>query len=183
MIERSSAMFSRSLIRCVFTAIFTFGACQAAPQANPRIADLVGVWEMTAAKDLKTGAVWATGEDTLWWFQFARSHWMAMQTLRERAPLPSREAFEKMSADERTKASYARIWDDKGQQVFAARGGTYELKGDELHQVATIALFAEIIGLDRVLRIVRLDRDTLVVRTEFPDLPDVQNEWTFRRIE
>jgi hypothetical protein len=28
-----------------------------------------------------------------------------------------------------------------------------------------------------------MDRNTLVVRTEFADQPDVQQEWTFHRIE
>jgi len=176
-------MFSRSLIRCVFATVVISVACHAAWSAAPKVADIVGVWELTAAKDLKSGTVWATDQDALWWFQFTRSHWMALQTVRERAPLPSREAFDKMSADEKMKASYLRVWNEQGQQVFAARGGSYTLKGDELHQVASIAMFAEIVGVDRVLRIVRLDEKTLVVRTEFPDQPEVQNEWTFRRIE
>ena len=77
-------MFSRSLIRCVFAVVVMSGACHAAWSAAPKVADIVGVWELTAAKDLKSGTVWATDHDALWWFQFTRSHWMALQTVRER---------------------------------------------------------------------------------------------------
>lgn len=174
--------FSRSLISCVFVVIVFTGAARSAAPA-PKPSDLVGVWELTSATDLKSGKVWATDKDALWWFQFTRSHWTALQSLRDRKAPVSPEAFAKLSADEKIRVSYSRVWDEQGQQLFAARAGTYTLEGDKLHQVATIALYAEIVGIDRVLRIVQLNPTRLVVRTEFADLPDVQNEWTFRRIE
>lgn len=174
--------FSRISILCAFVSFTLASATHGAPPAAHQAAELVGVWEMQSGKDLKSGQAFASS-DALWWFQFTRSHWMALQMARERkSPMP-REAFEKLSSEEKVKANYSRIWDEKGQQVFAARGGTYSVEGDKLHQRATIAMYSEIIGIDRVLRLVRLDKDTLVVRTEFADQPDTQQEWTFRRIE
>lgn len=173
--------FSRLSILCVFTSFALTAASHAVPPAYDA-GSLVGVWEMQTGKDLKTGQSF-TKSDATWWFQFSKSHWMALQMARERkAPVPEAE-FRKLSSEEKMKASHARIWGDDGQQLFAARGGTYSLKGDELHQTATLAIYSEIIGIDRVLKIVRLEKDTLVVRTEFADLPDVQQEWSFSRIE
>ena len=174
--------FSRISILCAFLSFILVSDTLGAPPAAHQAAELVGVWEMQSGKDLKSGQTFASS-DALWWFQFTRSHWMALQMARERkAPLP-REAFEKLSSDEKVKANHSRIWDEKGQQLFAARGGTYSVEGDKLHQWAAIAVYSEVIGIDRMLRILRLDKDTLVVRTEFADLPDIQQEWTFRRIE
>ena len=174
--------FSRLLIGTI-VALLVAGAGQPASAAAPKASDLVGVWELTSAKDLKSGAVWATDKDALWWFQFTRSHWAALQTVRDRKAPVNGEAFEKLPAEEKVRVSYSRVWNEQGQQVFAARAGTWQLDGDQLHHAATIAMYAEIVGVDRVLRIVSLDRNTLVMRTEFADLPDVRNEWTFRRIE
>jgi len=173
--------FSRLSILCVFASFTLTAASHAAPAAvDPTM--LVGVWEMQTGKDLKTGQSFGKKE-ALWWFQFSRSHWMALQMATERkAPMPEAE-FSKLSAEAKMKASNARIWGDQGQQLFAARGGTYSVEGDKLHQTATIAMYAEIIGVDRILRIVRLEKDTLVVRTEFADMPDMKQEWSFSRIE
>jgi len=174
--------FCRMSIFCAFASIILTSATHGAPHATHDATALVGLWEMQSGKDLKSGQEFSSKE-ALWWFQFTRSHWTALHMVRERkAPMP-REAFEKLSSEEKVKANHARIWDDKGQQVFAARGGTYSVEGDKLHQIATIALYSEIIGIDRMLRIIRLDKDTLIVRTEFADQPDMQQEWTFRRIE
>ena len=182
MVKGDVMTFFRMSIFCAFVSITLTSATHGASPAAHEAAELVGVWEMQSGKDLKSGQSFANS-DALWWFQFTRSHWMALQMAREReTPMP-REAFEKLPADEKVKANHTRIWDEKGQQVFAARGGTYSVEGDKLHQIATIALYSEIVGIDRVLRILRLDKDTLVVRTEFADQPDTQQEWTFRRIE
>ena len=88
-----------------------------------------------------------------------------------------------MSADARMKTNYARIWDEKNQQTFAARGGTYSLVGDKLHHPATMAIYSHIIGVDRVLKIARLDKTTLVAETEYPDDPTERSELTYRRID
>jgi len=43
-------------------------------------------------------------------------------------------------------------------------------------------IFNNIIGFDRVLKITRLDKTTLVVQTEYPDGLTVNDELTYRRI-
>ena len=40
-----------------------------------------------------------------------------------------------------------------------------------------------IIGVDRVLKIVRLDTSTLVAQTEYPDNLALSRELTFRRLD
>jgi hypothetical protein len=92
-------------------------------------------------------------------------------------------AFDKLSPEAKMKTNYARIWNDKDEQIFAARGGTYTLTGDELHLPVTIAVYAHIIGVDRVLKITRLDKTALVAVTKYPDDPTANVELTYRRVD
>ena len=87
-----------------------------------------------------------------------------------------------------SKTNYARIWNEKNEAIFAARGGTYSLEGDKIHQKPTIALATYIIGVDLVLKVTRLDKSTMIAQIEFPPVPNPTNpthtrELTFRRIE
>lgn len=99
-----------------------------------------------------------------------------------RKVIPTAE-FDKLPPDAKVKTNYARVWNEKNEQIFAARGGTYRLIGDKLHQPATVALYTNIIGVDRVLKITRLDKTILVVQTEWPDSPTTTNELTYRRLD
>jgi len=91
--------------------------------------------------------------------------------------------FAKLSPEEKVKTNYTRVWNEKNEQVFAVRGGTYRLDGDKLHHTATMALYTQLIGVDRVLKIVRLDKSTMVAQTEYPDNPALSRELTFRRLD
>jgi len=91
--------------------------------------------------------------------------------------------FAKLSPEAKVKTNYARVWNEKNEQMFAARGGTYRLDGDKLHHTVTMSLYTSIIGVDRVLKIVRLDKSTLVAQTEYPDNPAISRELTFRRLD
>ena len=172
----------RTSVACVLITLSASTPLGAQKPAAPDAAAIVGVWELQSAKDMKSDQIWVDSRNAIWRFQFSRTYWTALQTLRDRKVIPPAE-YARLSAADKLKVDHARVWNDEGQQVFAARGGTWRLEGDALHHIANIALYTDIIGADRVLRIVRLDKDTLVVRTEFPDVPDVSNDWTFRRIE
>ncbi|MDO8795626.1 MAG: hypothetical protein Q7J25_13515 [Vicinamibacterales bacterium] len=149
-------------------------------QVAPKADDVVGTWELVSTKNLKTAAVVpSTGAS---WIQFTRSHWTVLSMTAGRKVIPTAE-FDKLSSDSKVKTNYARIWNEKNDQIFAARGGTYRLVGDKLHHPATIAIYTNIIGVDRVLKITRLDKTTLVAQTEYPDDPTVNNELTYRRID
>ena len=81
----------------------------------------------------------------------------------------------KLSPEEKHKTNYARVWDEKNQQVFTARAGTYTIVGDKLHQTPMIALATGQLGADRVQKIIRLDKDTMVTQTDDPP------NWAIRR--
>ena len=149
-------------------------------QVAPKADDLVGTWELAGTKNMKTGAVIPNTGTT--WMQFTKSHWMVLTMASGRKVTPTAE-FDKLSPDAKVKVNYSRIWNEKNEQIFAARGGTYRLVGDRLHQPATIAIYANIIGVDRVLKITRLDKTTLVAQTEFSNNPTSNNEVTYRRID
>ena len=73
---------------------------------------------------------------------------------------------------------------EKNEQIFAARAGTYTVEGDKIHQKPTMALNTYIIGGDFVLKITRLDKSTMVAQIEWPPLnPTTTRELTYRRIE
>lgn len=161
---------------CTFVAGSGWLFAQPAPKAD----DLIGTWQLVSSKNLQTGAV--TESKGTSWIQFTKSHWMVLvQAVGRKVITP--EEFEKLSDEEKVKANYSRLWTEDNDQVFQARGGSYHLNGNELHHTATIAILTHIIGIDRILRITRFDKSTLVVRTEFPDAPDLKVELTYRRLD
>jgi hypothetical protein len=166
--------------RVVCLAVSLMVSLPLAGQQAPNAADLAGTWELVTIKDMKTGKT--TRNEGTAWMQLTKSHWTVLATDPGRKVMSNAE-FDKLSPEAKVKTNYARVWNEKNDQVFAARGGTYSLVGDRLHQRATMAIYTNIIGVDRVLRISRLDRTTLVAQTEYPDDPDTHVEFTYRRID
>lgn len=170
---------------CIAAVLLTLtltGTNLATAQVTVQAEDVIGTWELVSSKDLKTGAVVTDASKTLHWMQLTRSHWMLLIMARGRSVVASAE-FEKLSPEEKVKTTHALIWNEQNRQIFMARGGTYRLDGDRLHHTAAIALYPEVIGRDRVLKIIRLDKSTMIVQTEFPDTPTFTREYTYRRIE
>src|SRR5262245_29275506 len=151
-----------------------------------KVDDLIGMWEVVSTKDLKTGnAVLGMSDAStgIEWVQFTRSHYMIIAMERGRSVMNPAD-FAKLSPEEKVKTNYARVWNEKNQQIFVANGGTYTVEGDTIHQKPTIALATSIIGVDIVWKITRFDKSTLVVQYEFPLInPTTTREHTFRRIE
>src|SRR5438045_2011352 len=110
-------------------------------QVAPKAADLVGTWQLVSAKDTSTGKV--TPDTGSAWMQFTKSHWTVIDMEAGRKTTSSAD-FAKLSPSARVKTNYARIWNDKDEQVFAARGGTYTLVGDKLPHPATMAIYSKI---------------------------------------
>jgi hypothetical protein len=164
----------------LISAVFLVGAGRLSAQAPPKADDLFGTWQLVSSKDLQTGDV--TQSTNTSWILFTKSHWIVLVIEPGRKVVTPAE-FEKLSADEKVKANYARLWNEKNEQIFQARGGSYRLDGDKLHHTATIAIQTYIIGIDRVLKIIKLDKTTLIAQTEFPDVPNLRKELTYRRLD
>ena len=178
---------ARWAIAAVFIAIILLtGTDCATAEVAVKADDLMGTWELISATDVKTGAAvnGPEGASTaLQWMQFTRSHWMVVAMERGRS-VTNPADFSKLSPEEKVKTNYARVWNEKNEQIFAARGGTYSLEGDKIHQKPTIALDTIIIGIDLVLKVTRLDKSTMVAQIEWPPVnPTTTREVTFRRIE
>ena len=151
-----------------------------AAQSAPRSADLRGTWELVSIRDLKTGTV--TPAPRTEWMQFTRTHFsVTAMSPGRRTVTPAR--YDSLSSEERIKVDYSRVFDDKGNQVFAARAGTWRLVGSQLHQTASMAIFAPIIGIDRSLKITRLGKTSLMVQAPSFTSPDLTTEMTYRRID
>jgi len=164
----------------VVCTLFAAEAASVSAQVSPKADDLVGTWELVSTKNGKTGAV--AKETRTSWMLFTRSHWVVMSMAPGRDRTSTAE-YDKLSHDAQVKMDYARVWNEKGEQVFLSRSGTYTLAGDRLHQTAVMATYTELIGVDRVLRIIKVDKTTLVVQTESPGSPASGNEQTYRRID
>lgn len=174
---------ARWSIVAALIALTLTGANLTTAQVAVKAEDLIGTWEMVSNKDLKTGNVVTDAKTTLSWMQFTRSHWTALSMQRDRSVVSPTD-FAKLSPEEKVKTNYARIWNEKNEQIFAARGGTYRLDGDTLYKKPTIALGTAIIGVERVVKIIRLDKNTMVAQMGFPFLnPTATRELTYRRIE
>jgi hypothetical protein len=170
------------LIALTLLTGINFATAQVAVKAD----DLIGTWELVSTKDLKTGAaVYGLNDAStgIQWMQFTRSHWTVVAMGRGRS-VTNPDDFAKLSPEEKIKTNYARVWNEKNEQIFAARGGTYSLEGDKIHQKLTIALNTAIIGAEDVLKIIRLDKSTMIFHLGFPlPNPTTTREFTYRRIE
>jgi hypothetical protein len=177
---------ARWSIVAVLLALTLAGTHFATAQVVVKADDLLGTWELVSTKDLKTGSPVSGVNDAstgLQWMQLTRSHFMVVGMTRDRSVISPAD-FEKLSPEEKVKTNYARVWNEKNEQIFVARGGTYSVEGDKIHQKPTIALQSAIIGVDNVLKVIRLDKSTLIVQVEFPPVnPTTTREITFRRIE
>jgi len=180
----TNARWSIAAVLIVLTLLtgINFAIAQVAVKAD----DLIGTWELVSNKDLKTGAAVSGPEGAstgMQWMQFTRSHWMVVAMERGRS-VTNPADFSKLSPEEKVKTNYARVWNEKNEQIFAARGGTYSLEGDKIYQKPTIALDTIIIGVNLVLKVTRLDKSTMVALIEWPPVnPTTTREVTFRRIE
>ena len=69
-------------------------------------------------------------------------------------------------------------------QIFVAHGGTYTVEGDTIHLIPTMALNTNIIGVDFAVKVIRLNKRTLVSQGEYPPSnPTTTRELTFRRLK
>ena len=177
---------ARGFIAAVLLALTLTAVNFATAQVVVKVEDLIGTWELVSTKDLKTGAAVYGIEDAstgILWLQFTRAHYMVIEMTRGRSVMTSAD-FAKLSPEEKIKTNYARVWNEKNEQIFGANGGTYRVEGETIHRQATMALYTSIIGVDRVLKVTRLDKSTLVAQVEFPPVnPTTTREVTFRRIE
>jgi hypothetical protein len=164
----------------LLSVAFLAGADRLSTQALPKADDLWGTWQLVSSKDLQTGVV--TQNTNTSWILFTKSHWTVLVMEPGRKVITSAE-FEKLSADEQAKANYALLWNEKNEQIFQARGGSYRLEGDKLYHTATIAIQTGILGIDRVLKVMQLDKTAFVAQTEFPDAPNLKKELTYRRLD
>jgi hypothetical protein len=178
--------FSAAVLLALTLTAVNFAAAQVAVKAE----DLIGMWELVSTKNLNTGEAISGVSDAktgLQWMQFTRSHFMVVGMTRDRS-VTSPVDFAKLSPEEKVKTNYARVWNEKNEAIFVARGGTYSIEGDKIHQKPTIALASYIIGVDSVLKVTRLDKSTMIAQVEFPPVPNPAvpthtRELTFRRIE
>jgi len=177
---------ARWFIAAVLLALTLPGATLATAQVVVQVEDLIGTWELVSTKDMKTGAAVYGIEDAstgMQWLQLTRSHYMLIGMTRDRSVISPAD-FAKLSPEEKVKTNYARIWNEKNEQIFAANGGTYTVEGDTIHIKATMALNTYIIGVDHVVKITRLDKSTMVAEVGYPfSNPTTTRETTFRRIE
>ena len=177
---------ARWFIAAVLLALTLTGATLATAQVAVKAEDLIGTWELVSTKDLKAAAAVYGMNDAstgIQWMQFTRSHWMDVAMERSRSIINPAD-FAKLSPEEKVKTNYARVWNEKNQQIFAANGGTYTVEGDTIHQKLTIALSTSVIGVDRVLKITHLDKSTMVAQVPAPPVnPTTTREVTYRRIE
>jgi hypothetical protein len=177
---------ARWFIAAVLLALTLPGATLATAQVVVQVEDLIGTWELVSTKDLKTGAAVYGIEDAstgIQWMLLTRSYYMFIAMERGRS-VTNPADFAKLSPEEKVKTNYARVWNEKNQQIFAANGGTYTVEGDTIHQKPTIALSTSIIGVDRGLKITHLDTSTMVAQVASPPInPTTTREVTFRRIE
>jgi hypothetical protein len=162
----------------VSCAVFFAAPVVLGAQKAPKTADLRGTWQLVSFRDPKTGKV--APRNGTEWMQLTKSHFTVVGMDNGR-PETSAAKYDSLSAVDKIKTDHDRVFKDDGSQVYVARGGTWKLVGDELHETPVMAIYSPIIGTDQVLKIVRLDSRNLVVQVT----PRSGNayEVTYRRID
>jgi hypothetical protein len=177
---------AHGFIAAVLLALTLTAVNCATAQVVVKVENLIGTWELVSTKDLKTGAAVYGIEDAstgMQWLQLTRSHYMLIGMTRDRSVISPAD-FAKLSPEEKVKTNYARVWNEKNEQLFGANGGTYSVEGDTIHEKPTMALYTGLIGTGRVLKITRLDTSTMVAQLAWPPVnPTTTRELTYRRIE
>ncbi|MFL5463658.1 MAG: hypothetical protein ACJ8AC_06460 [Gemmatimonadaceae bacterium] len=171
----------RRWLTASFTVVASLMPFATHAQKAIKPSDLAGTWEEIASKNLKTGAVDSLASHGVNWVQFTRSRWMAIEMENGRKATSAAD-FRNLSPQEKINVNYAKVWDDKNTQIFAARGGTYKLAGNVMHTTRSVALQPATVGLNETFTVVRFDRNTLVLRTP-PDGEGIAYEVTLRRLE
>jgi hypothetical protein len=149
-------------------------------QKAPKASDLRGTWQVVSFKNLKTGEV--TQRDGTEWMQLTKSHFTVVGMNNGR-PAFNEARYDSLSAADKIKTDHDRVFRDDGSQIFVARGGTWRLVGNELHETPVMAIYAPIIGTDQVLKIIRLDGRNLVVQLIPPATTGTVYEATYRRVD
>jgi hypothetical protein len=149
-------------------------------QKAPKAEDLRGTWELVSSKDLTTGKVYP--RDGTEWMQLSKSRFTVVGMDNGR-PATSAAKYDSLSAADKIKTDHDRVFADDGSQLFVARGGTWKLVGNELHETPVMANYSPIIGADLVLKIVRLDGKNLVVQAIPIRTTGTVYEVTYRRLD
>ena len=177
---------ARGFIAAVLLALILTAVNFATAQVVVKVEDLIGTWELVSTKDMKTGAAVYGIEDAstgMQWLQLTRAHYMLIGMTRDRSVISPAD-FAKLSPEEKIKTNYERVWNEKNEQLFGANGGRYSVEGDTIHEKPMMALYTGFIGTDRLLKITRLDKSTIVGQLAWPPVnPTTTRELTYRRIE
>src|SRR5262245_14755983 len=117
---------TRGFIVAVFLALTLTAVNFATAQVVVKVEDLIGTWELVRTHDLKDRDAVLDMSDAstgIEWVHVTRSHYMVVGMTRDRSVMSTAD-FAKLSPEEKVKTNYARIWNEKNEQIFAARGGT-----------------------------------------------------------
>jgi hypothetical protein len=177
---REDAMTRSYWTKAVSCAVLFAAPIFLGAQKAPKAEDVRGTWQLVVIKNLKTGAV--SQRNGTEWMQFTKSHFTVVG-MNDGRPSVSAAKYDSLSAADKVSADYARVFDGKGGQVFIARGGTWRLAGNVLHETPVMAIYAPRIGVDEALKIVRLDNRNLVVQVDRRPPTTDPYELTYRRID
>ncbi len=125
--------------------------------------DLVGTWQVMTARNLRTGEVDSLATYRLFWLHFTATRRFSIWADLDRDLMPD-SVMLKLPAARRVQAGYDKIWNQAGEQRFAANAGPYTLAGNRLHYTYSLAMNTNP-GDSNDYRVVRLDRTSFVYQT------------------
>ena len=144
--------------------------------------DLLGTWEEVTIKHMKTGTVDTDINHRVNWSCYTKSHIFYAAMARDRkATDPA--ALGKLPDAEKMKIRYAWVWNDKpGPSNYGSFGSSYTWSGDTLTYNFEVAMNPAQVSHPSRERVVRVDRNTLIIHT-LPDADGNWNEETWRRLD
>jgi hypothetical protein len=116
------------------------------------------------------------------WFHVTETHWTYLWMTKDRRNITN-DQLAKLPAPQQARERYAKIWNDDGQGVFWASGGTYRVEDGKFMvgpRVMSIEPFW--LGVEGVEPIVKLDAESYTYASP-PDNAGVVWETIHRRVD
>jgi hypothetical protein len=129
------------------------------PKIQPRF--ITGTWQVVARKNMTTGEVDSVPKNRTEWMMVSPTHWTYVwMELGRTVTTPAELAA--MAEEQRRQANYAKIYNDKDQNVFWASGGEYHIQGDRFVVARDMSIEPYWVSVRSYDQIVYLDSTTYI---------------------
>jgi len=149
------------------------------PTIQPKF--IIGTWQVVERKNMTTGEVDSVPKHRTEWMMVSPTRWTYVwMELGRAVTTPAQLAA--LSEGQRRQTNYAKIYNDKDQNVFWASGGEYHIEGDRFVVVRAMSIEPFWVSVRSYDHIIYLDSTTYIYQ-DGPNKQGVITQITHHRID